>query len=373
MNLIISNYIRFFVTLFIGLTIIFSCSSTQKAHTFAVDSNKGLKDYYQSYFPIGVAVSPHALNSDESSLIKLNFNSLTPENDMKMEAIHPKEFVYNWKPADAIVAFAQQNNMKVRGHTLVWHNQTPDWIFKDTKTGKQVTKEVLFQRIKEHITQVVSHFKGSVYAWDVVNEVISDDPKEFYRNSKYLEICGEEFIFKAFQWAHETDPNAVLFYNDYNEIDPRKRAKIITLIKKLKAAGVPINAVGLQSHWAVDQPTKEQLENTLNDFSKLGLKLQITELDISVYPKEHQAREERAEDLDTIFSAAIEEKQVEQYRMCFGLFRKYKELITGVTFWNVSDRESWLDNFPVKNRKDYPLLFDKNLAPKKAYWEVAKF
>ena len=141
----------------------------------------------------------------------------------------------------------------------------------------------------------------------------------------------------------------------------------------MKAAGIPINAVGLQSHWAVDQPDKEQLKATLNDFSKLGLKIQITELDISVYPKEHQARERRAEDFDTSFSAEREEKQMEQYKMCFKLFRKYKDVISGVTFWNVSDRYSWLDNFPVKNRKDYPLLFDKNLAPKKAYWEVAKF
>ena len=372
-NLILSNYVRVITKLFVGLAILSSCSSTKKVYSTKVDSNKGLKDYYKPYFPIGVAVSPNALNSDESGLIKLNFNSLTPENDMKMETIHPKELVYNWKPADAIVTYAQLNNMKVRGHTLIWHNQTPDWIFKDSKTGKQVTKEVLLQRMKEHITQVISHFKGKVYAWDVVNEAISDNPKEFYRKSKYLEICGEEFIFKAFQWAHEADPNAVLFYNDYNEISVTKRAKIITLINKLIAAGIPINAVGLQSHWAVNEPTMDQLNTTLSDFSKLGLKIQITELDISVYPKEHQARERRTEDLDTSFSAAKEEKQMEQYKMCFDLFRKYKDFITGVTFWNVSDRNSWLDNFPVQNRKDYPLLFDKNLTPKKAYWQVTKF
>ena len=358
-----------------ALTVFLSIIITNAFTTFckAQEVTKGLKDYYQSYFPIGVAVSPSSLTSDEASLIKTNFNSLTPENVMKMEVIHPKENVYNWRFADSIVAFAKRNNMKVRGHTLIWYNQTPNWIFKDVQTGKQVSKEVLLQRIKEHITQVVSHFKGSVYAWDVVNEAISDNPKEFYRNSKYFQICGEEFIFKAYQWAHEADPDAVLFYNDYNEISPTKRAKIITLINKLKAAGIPINAVGLQSHWAVDQPDKEQLKATLNDFSKLGLKIQITELDISVYPKEHQARERRAEDFDTSFSAEREEKQMEQYKMCFKLFRKYKDVISGVTFWNVSDRYSWLDNFPVKNRKDYPLLFDKNLAPKKAYWEVAKF
>ncbi len=352
-----------------------ACSNQHKLQASSQNkpANKGLKDYYLNYFPIGVAVSPRSLNSDEEPLIKLNFNSLTPENDMKMSSLHPSEFVYNWENADAIVSYAEQNNMKVRGHTLLWHQQTPAWIFNDAATGKQVSKEVLLQRIKEHIYAVVGRYKGSIYAWDVVNEVISDNPNEFYRKSKYYEICGEDFIFKAFQWAHEADSDAQLFYNDYNEINTSKRAKIIELINKLKSAGIPINGIGLQSHWAISEPSNEQLENTLTDFIKLGLKIQITELDISVYSKEHKAREKKSEDLDTRFTEEREAKQLEQYKMCFSTFRKYKGNISGVTFWNVSDRYSWLDNFPVKNRKDYPLLFDKNLQPKKVYWEVVKF
>jgi len=337
-----------------------------------VDSSKGLKDYYAGYFPIGVAVSPYALHTDEAKLIVQQFNSLTPENAMKMGPIHPKENEYYWKDADSIVAFAQRHNMRVRGHNLCWHNQTPAWMFVDAK-GDTVSKAVLLQRLKDHITTVVNRYKGKIYAWDVVNEAISDKPDEYLRPSPWLRICGEEYIAKAFQYAHEADPNAVLFYNDYNEISGVKRAKIIRLLKSLKAAGVPIGGVGLQAHWAVNEPSREQLDSTIQDFAQLGLKVQITELDISVYPKEHQARARKPEDADTTFSTEKENKQLEVYKMAFELFRKYRDVISGVTFWNISDRYSWLDNFPVQNRKDYPLLFDRNEQPKKAYWEVVNF
>ncbi|HYC27769.1 MAG TPA: endo-1,4-beta-xylanase, partial [Chitinophagaceae bacterium] len=332
----------------------------------------GLKDAYKDYFSVGVAVSPRALRTDEANLILQQFNSLTPENAMKWGPIHPKEKEYNWRDADSIVAFAQRNKLKVRGHTLCWHQQVPRWLFTDS-SGKTVTKEVLLQRLKEHIFSVVSRYKGKVYAWDVVNEAISDNRDEYLRPSPWLQICGEEYITKAFQWAHEADPNALLFYNDYNEINPVKREKIFRLVKSLKDAGVPIHGLGLQGHWAVNEPSEGQLDSTLKRFSELGVTLQVTELDISVYPKEHNARQRRAEDSDTAFSAAKEQKQLEVYRMCFNLFRKYKNALSSVTFWNISDRHSWLDDFPVLGRKDYPLLFDKNLQPKKAYWEVMNF
>lgn len=333
---------------------------------------KGLKDHYKSYFPIGVAVSPRALKNDEATLITGQFNSMTPENAMKMGPIHPRENEYNWRDADSIAAFAQRNKLKLRGHTLCWHSQTPPWMFKD-EAGNTVSKEVLLQRLKDHIFTVVYRYKGTVYAWDVVNEAISDKPDEYLRPSPWLQICGEEYIAKAFQWAHEADPKAVLFYNDYNEISPIKRAKIIRLVKSLKDAGVPIHAIGLQGHWAVNEPSREQLETTLKEFAATGLKLQVTELDISVYPKEHDARPAKPEDGDTNFSAQREQQQRDVYKMSFELFRKYRKHITGITFWNISDRTSWLDNFPVRNRKDYPLLFDKNLQPKKVFFDVVQF
>ncbi len=211
-----------------------------------VSDNKGLKDYYKDYFTIGVAVSPRALQTDEAILIKKEFNSLTAENAMKSGPIHPREGFYNWAGGDSIAAFAKRNNMKLRGHCLVWHNQTPRWFFTDSVTGKEVTKEVLLQRMKDHINAVVSRYKGVIYAWDVVNEAISDKADEFYRPSLFYKIIGEEFIAKAFEYAHAADPNAILFYNDYNEINPTKRAKIIQMIKDLREKGVPIHAIGLQ-------------------------------------------------------------------------------------------------------------------------------
>ena len=333
---------------------------------------KGLKDYYKNYFTMGVAVSPRALKTDEAQLILEQFSSMTPENAMKMGPIHPQENEYNWSGADSIAAFAKRNNLKLRGHTLVWHSQTPRWLFVDS-AGKTVTKEVLLQRLKDHIFTVVKRYKGTIYAWDVVNEAISDSKDEFYRNSPLYKICGEEFIRKAFEWAHEADPDALLFYNDYNEIDPVKREKMFKLVKDLKNAGVPIHGVGLQGHWALNEPSEKQLDSTLFRFGQLGVKVHITELDISVYPKEHNARARQAVDSLAIFTEEREKKQMEVYNMCFRLFRKHKNIISSITFWNISDRSSWLDNFPVRGRKDYPLLFDKDLKPKKAFWEVVRF
>lgn len=353
------------------LTSSIAFSQSQKQAPVITEA-KGLKDYYANYFPIGVAVSPRALKTDEATLIVQQFSSITAENAMKMGPIHPKENEYNWAGADSIAAFAKRNNLKLRGHTLCWHNQTPGWLFKDAD-GKQVTKEVLLQRLQDHITTVVKRYKGIVYAWDVVNEVISDKPDEYFRDSEFYKICGEDFVAKAFQYAHEADPSALLFYNDYNEINPVKREKIIKMIKGLKDAGVPVHGIGLQGHWAINEPSEQQLDSTIGRFAELGLQVQITELDISVYPKEHNARERKAEDYDTVFTAEKEKKQIEIYKICFNLFRKYKNVLTGITFWNISDRHSWLDNFPVKGRKDHPLLFDKNLKPKKAYWEVVNF
>ena len=347
--------------------------SPAKAQKSTTDKPKGLKDYYAGYFDIGVAVSPRALaREDEAQLILSQFNSMTPENAMKMGPIHPRPDSYNWRDADSIVAFAERNKLKLRGHTLAWHSQAPRWIFVDS-AGKDVSKEELLRRLEEHITTVVKRYKGKIYAWDVANEVISDKEDEYFRDSPWYRICGEEFVAAAFRYAHAADPDALLFYNDYNEINATKREKICRLVKSLKDSGVPIHGVGLQGHWSVFEPTREVLEATLSRFAQLGVKVQITELDVSVYPKEHNRRERRPGDEDVAYTPEREQRQIEMYKMCFELFRKYKSAISSVTFWNISDRASWLDNFPVPGRKDYPLLFDKDLQPKKVYWEVVKF
>ena len=207
----------------------------------------------------------------------------------------------------------------------------------------------------------------------MVNEVISDNPAKYFRNSQFYSICGEDFVAKSFLYAHEADPAALLFYNDYDEINPVKREKIYKFVKSLKDAGVPIHGIGMQGHWSVYEPTAETLDATISRFAELGLKVQVTELDISVYPKEHGRRDRKPEDSNDCFTPEREQMQMTMYRNCFTLFRKYKKILTGVTFWNISDKHSWLDGFPVQGRKDYPLLFDQALKPKKAFWEVVKF
>ncbi|WP_414693457.1 endo-1,4-beta-xylanase [Ohtaekwangia sp.] len=339
--------------------------------TSAQDTYKGLKDYYNDYFPIGVAVSPQALKGPEATLIEKEFASMTPENAMKMGPIHPEENRYYWDDADAIVAFAQQHNIKLRGHALCWHEQTPSWIFTDAK-GDTVSKEVLLRRLKDHITTVVSRYKGKIYAWDVVNEAVADDPSKLLRNSPWYKICGEDFISKAFEYAHAADPDAKLFYNDYNTERPEKRERVYFLLKQLKKSNVPIDGVGLQAHWSIFEPNEQELRTALDKFSSLGLQVQITELDISIYPWEKFQRERRQGETD-VFTSELETKQMEQYKMVFSIFREYKQVITGVTFWNISDKHTWLDYYPVKGRKNYPLLFDQNLKRKKAYGEVVKF
>jgi endo-1,4-beta-xylanase len=345
-----------------------SCSTGKVQKTQTDDKTKGLKDYYKDYFPMGAAVTPQGLKRmEESQLIIQQFGSITPENAMKMGPIHPRENEYFWKDADSIAAFAKQHNLKLRGHTLCWHNQTPRWLFIDsTKTPPDtVSKELLYKRLKEHITAVVTRYKDVIYAWDVCNEVISDNPNEYFRNSIWYRICGEEFVAKAFQFAHEADPKALLFYNDYNETNPVKRQKIIRLVKGLKDAGIPIHGIGLQAHWSIHDLTAGQVDSTLSQFAALGLKLQITELDIKVQPSGFRR------DSTVGYTPGREALQTEQYNMVFKLFRKYRHVISGVTFWNVSDRYSWLDR--RGGGKAYPLLFDTTYQPKKAYWNVVNF
>ncbi|WP_109700324.1 endo-1,4-beta-xylanase [Chitinophaga deserti] len=332
----------------------------------AQQTDKGLKDYYKTLFPVGVAITPrHLQDSATASFILRHFNSITAENVMKMEPIHPEEDRYNWGGADAIVQFATENGLKVRGHTLCWYNQAPKWMFYDA-AGKLVSKDTLLNRLRKHIHDVVSRYKGKIYAWDVVNEAVSDHPNEFLRNSLWYQICGEDFIAHAFRYAHEADPNAVLFYNDYNTEDPVKRNKIYRLLKKLRDANVPVHAIGLQGHWSVKDPSSTSLAAAIEQYASLGIKIQITELDVSVFTNNKMPEQRN-------FTSEQELLQEQQYTMLFDTFRKYRQHITGVTFWNLSDRSSWLDNFPVRGRKNYPLLFDEKLQPKKAYWKVIDF
>ncbi|WP_307527621.1 endo-1,4-beta-xylanase [Pedobacter sp. W3I1] len=358
------NIIPGLAVLLITTGIVFSAYKSKEINS------EGLKDYYQKYFPIGVAVTPWDLSGDKRNLILSQFNSITSENAMKMGPIHPMENTYNWKIADSIASFARINGLKLRGHCLVWHNQAPRWFFK-AEDGNMISKETLLKRIQEHINTVVNRYKKDIYAWDVVNEVIADD-SAYFRKSPLYQIAGEDFVEMSFRYAHQADPNAQLFYNDYNTEQPLKREKIYRMLKGLLARGVPIHGIGLQGHWSVNNPSRSELEKSIALFSSLGLKIQITELDVSVYGGNQggQLIQGNAQTAVSEFTPEMEEKQLKQYKMVFEVLRKYKDHITGVTFWNLSDRYSWLDN---RGRKNYPLLFDKDLKPKKAYFEVTKF
>lgn len=320
---------------------------------------------YKDYFPIGAAVNPTTINTHKG-LLEKHFNVVTPENQMKWEIIHPLPEFYSFSEADKIVEFAMKNNMKIRGHTLVWHQQVPSWVFTNER-GNFVSKDILLERLEEHIKKVVGYYKGKVYAWDVVNEAISDNPQEFLRNVPWYRIGGEELIEKAFIWAHEADPNALLFYNDYNLEEPRKRDKAYELVKRLKEKGIPIHGVGIQGHWILGWPTPSMLEASIKKFSSLGLQVQLTEFDISIYYDRNENANFTTPPDDRI------ERQAQLYKEAFRVLRNYKDVVTGVIFWGVADDATWLDQWPIRGRKDHPLLFDVKHNPKKAFWEITKF
>lgn len=326
-----------------------------------------LKELYKDAFHIGAAVSPKTIDS-QRSLLAYHFNSLTAENEMKFSSVHPHQERYTFEDADAIASFAREQGMALRGHTLVWHNQTPDWLF-ENETGGLVERDVLLERLKAHIETVVGRYKDVIYAWDVVNEVISDDADDanaFLRPSKCLDIAGEDFIAKAFEFAHEADPQALLFYNDYNESDPHKRERIYRLVRSLLDQGVPIHGVGLQAHWNLYDPSLDDMRAAIERYAQLGLQLQLTELDVSVF-----RFEDRRTDLVQL-SQEMLELQAERYESIFRLLHEYKEHISAVTFWGAADDYTWLDNFPVRGRKNWPFLFDELHRPKEAYQRVAR-
>jgi endo-1,4-beta-xylanase len=321
-----------------------------------------LQKVYENYFNIGAAVNLRTIETQQDLLTK-HFNSITAENDMKFEELQPEEGQFTFEKADKLAAFAQENGMKMRGHTLVWHNQTPSWVFLNSE-GEKVTRDQLLQRMKDHIITVIQRYKGQIYCWDVVNEAVTDEGPELYRKTNWLEIIGEDYIEKAFEYAHEADPDALLFYNDYNESNPEKREKIYQLVKSLVDKGVPIHGVGLQGHWNLINPSIDEIRSAIERYASLGLKLQLTELDVSVFT---------FEDKRTGLTEAtneITELQSQRYQQFFQLFREYKEIITAVTFWGAADDYTWLDDFPVRGRKNWPFLFDENHQPKKAFWKV---
>jgi endo-1,4-beta-xylanase len=351
---------------------------------FALDlpAQKTLKDAFKDYFLIGAALNHAQIYEEDkraANIVKTQFNTISPENILKWEAVHPQPDKYTFEAADRYVAFGEKYGMFIIGHTLLWHQQTPDWVFKDAK-GKPLNREKLLKRLREHIFTVVGRYKGKIKGWDVVNEALNDDGS--LRQTPWLKIIGEDYIAKAFQFAHEADPNAELYYNDYSLEREPKLNGAIKLIKNLKAKQIPITAVGLQGHNSLTFPTVTQQENAINEFVKLGVKVNITEFDISVLPfpdgftgaeiSMNFAMEEKLNPYKNSLPDEIQQKLSERYAELFGVFIKHRKDITRITFWNVTDGDSWLNNFPVKGRTDYPLLFDRQGKTKPAFDAVIK-
>lgn len=350
---------------------------TMGANTgFAQSGETGLKDAYKDYFSIGVAVNMRNIsNPEQIAIIKKDFNSITAENDMKPQPTEPAYGQFNWENADKIANFCRSNGIKLRGHCLMWHAQIGEWMYKDEK-GDLVSKEKLFQNMKHHITAIVERYKDVIYAWDVVNEAISDggwqgarrgmgEHPSPYRNSPLYQIAGDEFIKKAFIYAREADPNVLLFYNDYNAADPGKRDRIYNMVKSMKEEGVPIDGIGMQGHYNVYGPSMEDVDAALTKYSTIVKHIHITELDI-------RANQEMGGQLNFSrdggnISQVVKTLQEDQYARLFKVLRKHKDVVDNVTFWNLSDRDSWL------GARNYPLPYDENYKAKRVYSIIKDF
>lgn len=324
-----------------------------------------LREVFAEHFRIGAAITPSAFENDaQRELLSRHFNSVTAENIMKPAALSSMEDYYNFSAADSMVDTAAKAGIAARGHTLLWHQQSPSWFF-EGEDGGAAKPAVVRKRLEKYITDVVGHFKGRIYAWDVVNEVIDPQQPDGYRRSPWFQMLGPSYIETAFRAAQAADPGAKLFINDYGTEDPRKRRFLYDLIKRLKANGVKIDGIGHQMHVNIHYPPAQSIDETLALFAKLGLENQITEMDVSVYTNMTQSY---GRDEDIPRSELIE--QAKRYRELFKVFLKHKSL-TSVTFWGLSDLNTWLTSWPI-HRPDQPLLFDKQLQPKPAFWAIVE-
>jgi endo-1,4-beta-xylanase len=339
-----------------------------------------LKSAYQDDFLIGAALGPAQFSGTDTrmtSLIKAQFNSISPGNVLKWASVHPQPGRYDFTSADRYVAFGQENRMFIVGHNLVWHNQTPSWVFQDAE-GKPVDRETLLTRMRDHIFTVVGRYRGKIGGWDVVNEALNSDGT--LRQSPWEKIIGDDYVEKAYQFAHEADPGAELYYNDYALEDGPKRQGAIALVKKLLAEGIPLSAVGLQGHYRLDWPDAGQIDETIGAFSQLGVKVMITELDVDVLPAaSHHGDAETTLNFQPMASLnpypqvlpdAVQQALAKRYADLFGVFLRHRGQLNRVTFWGVTDADSWLNNWPVRGRTSYPLLFDRTGQPKLAYSAV---
>lgn len=349
-----------------------------------------LKEAYKTAFKMGVAINDAIVSGQDKAsqgIVVKQFNTITLENSMKAGLINPQPGVFRYEPADAYVEFGKKNNMFIIGHTLVWHNQTPTWFFQD-ENGKPKSKEAVAQRLHEHIKTVAGRYTGKVHAWDVVNEVIDDDGS--YRPTTWVKGIGDgdELVKLAFKYAAQYAPNTELYYNDFNAWRPSKRDGIVRMVKMLQKEGIKIDGIGIQGHWGLDYPKTEYIEAAIEAYSALGVKVMITELDVDVLPltKEGQIigqgmsdKQFQNEEFKTFLDPypnglpdSMQKALTDRYAELFGIFYRKRDKIDRVTMWGIHDGMSWKNGYPIPNRTNYPLLWDRNRQPKPAFDAVLK-
>lgn len=351
-----------------------------KTQAFAAAAKTtGLKDLYKKDFYIGAALGAGMFQKPDQQLIDLvkkEFNSITSDNNFKWEVINPADDEWKFEFPDKFVKWGEENDMYILGHCLVWHSQVPRNLF--TENGQPISKDALIKKMEKHIQTLVDRYKGRIQAWDVVNEAITSE--EHWRPTQWIKIIGPEFIERAFHAAHEADPKAHLIYNDYNTDEPKKRDYIVEMVNDFKKRGVPIHGIGMQDHIQLDSPGIEQMEASIVAFKSTGCKLHVTELDVDVLPydwgrtAEVSTNRAYAETLNPYkdgLPAEVDKKLAKRYEDIFRLYLKHRDAMERVTFWGVSDDTSWKNNFPVRGRTNYPLLFDRQRQPKSCYFSVA--
>lgn len=366
----LTTELRFFLMLTVMFAFLSACTSTP------AETEKTLKDAFEGKFFIGTALNERQITGTDSlsiGIVKKHFNSIVAENCMKAERIHPVEGQFSWDLPDRFVEFGEKNNMHIVGHTLIWHSQAPRWFFVD-ENGNDVSREVLIERMRYHISNVVERYKGRVHGWDVLNEAIVENGS--LRKSRFLEIIGEDYIELAFQFAAEADPEAELYYNDYGMGNPGRRRGVIEMVKNLQEKGIKIDGIGMQGHLNLESLNLEEFEKSIVAFAELGLPVMITEFDLTILPFPTQdvtadvgLRAEYEARMNPYADGFTEDILIRWNEACadiFRLFLKHQDKITRVTTWGVTDNHSWKNNWPIRGRTDYPLLFDRNYQPKPA-------
>jgi endo-1,4-beta-xylanase len=336
-----------------------------------------LKDAFKDAFLVGAALNEAQFTGRDArgaALVAAQFSAITPENVMKWEKIHPQPDRYDFVAADRYVEFGEKHGMAIIGHTLVWHSQTPAWVFRKAD-GTPADRDTLLERMRDHIHTVVGRYQGRVRGWDVVNEALNEDGTR--RATPWRKIIGEDYLAKAFQFAHEANPQAELYYNDYSLENEPKRNGALALIRELQAAGVKVHGIGTQQHIKMDWPTPEQVDATLTAFGTLGVKVMVTELDVDVLPE--RTRDRRAEvslrqaadpalnPYTNGLPESVQQALAQRYADLFTVYLKHRATVDRVTFWGVTDGDSWLNNWPIRGRTAHPLLFDRQGRPKPAF------